>query len=345
MCVRTRKYLIMNLFAVILLFVIDAASALNLRHAIVVDAGSTGNRAFLFLVPNDDDDSRVIPIKRISNEGGIAEFVENPSMSYTLILPLINQLLELVPDQNRPAVKFYVRATGGMRMLSESDQFKIWDALFNSLVNFNLPISIARENFGTITGDLEAYYAVVSANYLAGRIDNELKPISGAKIIGALDMGGSSTQMIYHYGSSTVEMNDFWSNSWQNYGLNSVLDKLLKHLLENGKSLLLENVDGNLNTPNVIQNPCGFKGHVEQFENVALLGIGNATECRTLIDTVLWGDDRKTCQYNENNACIAKSLNGVELVFPLVDEFHAMSAYQFVFDCIRVLGHYELRNW
>lgn len=47
-----------------------------------------------------------------------------------------------------------------------------------------------RAALGTIEGDKEAFYAVLSANYLEGRIDAQLHPTGhGAGEIGALDMG------------------------------------------------------------------------------------------------------------------------------------------------------------
>ena len=43
---------------------------------------------------------------------------------------------------------------------------------------------------GTIDGEMEAFYAVLSANFLAGRIDARMHPTGhGSGEIGALDMG------------------------------------------------------------------------------------------------------------------------------------------------------------
>lgn len=52
------------------------------------------------------------------------------------------------------------------------------------------PFLLEREHLGTIDGDMEAFYAVVSANYLEGRIDASLRStFHHAGEIGALDMG------------------------------------------------------------------------------------------------------------------------------------------------------------
>lgn len=54
----------------------------------------------------------------------------------------------------------------------------------------SLPFAVDREGLGTISGDMEAFYAVLSANYLEGRIDARLHPTGHeAGELGALDMG------------------------------------------------------------------------------------------------------------------------------------------------------------
>lgn len=52
------------------------------------------------------------------------------------------------------------------------------------------PFTLRRGDLGTIDGDKEAFYAVLSANYLKGRIDAMLRPTGHeAGEMGALDMG------------------------------------------------------------------------------------------------------------------------------------------------------------
>jgi len=58
-----------------------------------------------------------------------------------------------------------------------------------------------RSNIATLSGRLEGFYAALSANYLTGRINTHLEPHEKHKeaIIGALDMGGSSTQIVFQH--------------------------------------------------------------------------------------------------------------------------------------------------
>lgn len=63
-----------------------------------------------------------------------------------------------------------------MRLLPEVDQDLLWEAVSSGL-NGHIanPFSIPLENLGTISGHLEAYYAVLSSNFIDGAIDANLK--------------------------------------------------------------------------------------------------------------------------------------------------------------------------
>ena len=64
------------------------------------------------------------------------------------------------------------------------------DAADASVTDPGFPFALDRSALGTIEGDKEAFYAVLSANYLEGRIDAQLHPTGhDSGEIGALDMG------------------------------------------------------------------------------------------------------------------------------------------------------------
>jgi hypothetical protein len=76
-----------------------------------------------------------------------------------------------------------------IRLIPEEEQSAIWAALIEGLTNDpSIPFNIGPENFGTIDGYYEAYYAVLASNYIAGRIDGNLKRVPGTNMVGAMDM-------------------------------------------------------------------------------------------------------------------------------------------------------------
>jgi hypothetical protein len=88
---------------------------------------------------------------------------------------------------------------------------------------------ISHANTGTIQGHNEAYYAVLASNFIAGRIDAQRVPVADTLMLGALDMGGSSTQLIFHTGTDAgrpVSEEDFWSHSYLSMGVNTMRDSV-----------------------------------------------------------------------------------------------------------------------
>ena len=62
-----------------------------------------------------------------------------------------------------------------MRLISEKDQNSIWDRVVNDLnADDDVVFDISRENVRTINGHEEAYYAALSTNYLAKKINSNL---------------------------------------------------------------------------------------------------------------------------------------------------------------------------
>lgn len=64
----------------------------------------------------------------------------------------------------------------------------------------SFPFAVERHELGTIDGDMEAYYGVLAANYLEGRIDARLRPTGhAAGAMGALDMGEIFADVLMHH--------------------------------------------------------------------------------------------------------------------------------------------------
>jgi len=169
-------------------------------------------------------------------------------------------------------------------------------------------------------------------------------------MVGALDMGGSSTQLVFHTGTApgeTVKVDDFWSHSWLSYGVGAVQDRVSKYLIERieeRKASEDERIKNKMNEfkseiPRIINNPCYPKGYEEyHLENTILFhGTGDSTQCVHIIREVLWpegGCPTKPCP-----------LDGV--VHPPVEglEFFGMSVYFYAIDCIRHLSSVDLHAW
>jgi hypothetical protein len=146
------------------------------QYAVVIDAGSTGTRAFVFKIDIDQDQQRTIHSYSCGKERrGLSSFSSNPSDANDMFTNLLNKALELVPEHLHSQTSLYVKGTAGMRLLPEYDQEVLWDTLVNDLqLRSDIKFNIVREHFGTITGHQEAFYAVLASNYIVGSIDGQL---------------------------------------------------------------------------------------------------------------------------------------------------------------------------
>ena len=194
------------------------------------------------------------------------------------------------------------------------------------------------------------------------------RPVDGAQLVGALDMGGSSTQLVLHTGTppgQRVEESHFWSHSWLSFGVEKVRERVWKHFVHQAKSstphLNTENSEDraahvkteihipveNSHTPSIL-NDCLFRNYSELFFDPAenkneiymMHGTGDVTKCKEALRSVLWpeGCTRTT----ERPSC---SLDNI--VHPPIagNNFFGMSVYYFALDCVRFLGVTNLIHW
>ena len=306
-------------------------------YALVIDAGSTGSRGFVFEFGLDQHGGRLVAsMKGKKVTPGLSSFVDHPADAIEYLMPTFLDAAQIIPKNRHMSTNVYIKGTAGMRLLSVDAQTKLWDVLYDGLDNSaQMPFIVRRENFGTIDGYFEAYYAVLASNYVAGSINGNLRRIQGKEMVGALDMGGSSTQLIFHTGTELnkpVRDSDFWSHSWLNFGVEKVREKVWKHLIKrNGKA------GAKSGTAVMVKNPCTFVGHLHEWdETYTLVGTGEGTKCVEVIKKVLWPEGQ--C------ATAPCFVDGVE--HPrLQGEFYAMSVYFYAIDCIRQHGTVDLLGW
>lgn len=195
-------------------------------------------------------------------------------------------------------------------------------------------------------------------------------PVAGKTMIGALDMGGSSTQLIFYNGTNDrrkIHANDFWSHSWLNYGVHRVQERIFDYLYD---QYIISLDEGYMNSTRsqeellVVPNPCGFAGHEEHYlPHVLFQGTGQGEDCFHLIEQVIWpsvsdsfANDNKTfveeisaassvtsSRCERDRACAID-----EIEHPSVHghHFYAMSVYYFALDLLRLLSPVSIeQHW
>ena len=329
-----------------------AAALLGLLRAcsgtlIVCDAGSTGTRLYIY----DVDASGALVGKSMDKvRPGLSTFGEKPEEATAYLLPLFEHAFAELGGGGGDAeaakrareVPVYIFATAGMRLIPAEQQQRVWDAVYDGLRGAGesrFPFALERQNLATIPGEAEGFYAALASNLLAGRIDATGRPLcrdEGTELLGALDLGGSSTQVVFPLESSKCEAKkgllratplrplargDFWVYSYLGYGAEKIKQR---HW-----DLLGEGAD-----------PCLPAG----FSREGKAGEGDGAQCRERLGEALWGASARACELAPGSDSCA--IDGVVVPPGAADaEYVAMSVYFFALDCVRQLGEESIGEW
>ncbi|KAI6235991.1 Nucleoside-diphosphatase mig-23 [Aphelenchoides besseyi] len=216
-----------------LIFVVNSITSEDVKtgdddtsYGIVIDAGSTGSRLFLYAF-NSRSSKQLISVRPVKDKNnvdvvkkvspGLSSFAKNPTDASDHIMQLLNYASRYVPHDHQPFTPVFIFATAGMRLLDKSSQ----DAITNSLRS-NLPkmtkLQILPEHIQIIDGKWEGIYSWIAVNYVLGRFDypavdsSRITPVlnpTRQKTAGMIDMGGASVQIAFELPTNS----DFASDS------------------------------------------------------------------------------------------------------------------------------------
>ncbi|XP_074643292.1 ectonucleoside triphosphate diphosphohydrolase 4-like isoform X2 [Tubulanus polymorphus] len=198
----------------------------NQHYGIVVDAGSSGSRIFVYFWPTHDGNPKDLlnidqvvdkdfqPVVKKVNPG-LSSFSKNPAEVGQYIRPLLTYAANHVPKSKHRETPVYVLATAGMRMISESAQQKIMENV-RLEIKMNFDFLFTDEHVEIISGKQEGVYAWIATNNVLGRFHHEGEPCSTEenetevmmhspdtgkhrrkRTVGIIDMGGGSVQIAF----------------------------------------------------------------------------------------------------------------------------------------------------
>jgi len=330
-------------------------------YSIVIDGGSTGSRLHIFeFVPNEFS-GETDCVRRGSERSnmplsGFGRADRSVPLNQTALVEHIIHVFDfaaqIVPPEFHSLTSIKFAATAGMRLLDEDEQTEIYDSLYEGLMehsNFVFP-NFERGDILTLEGDKEGFYGAVTANFLKGIIDTKLTTTSqtyariSERPLGALDMGGSSTQIVYLPKQNTCENEecdkpnstnpvhlveeDFFSTSYLAYGVDKFRERLWDTLV-NDRNNAMKTGEATDNSE-IINNPCAFKGYEIDWKGYKLIGTGDAKKCEGEVQRLIPG--------YEPGQKLGGKVGGVEHP-PISGKFFAMSLYFFVLDSLRVLSN------
>ena len=195
----------------------SATSSSSSPFIVIIDGGSTGSRLHIFEFVASNTTTTNTRIERrgtMRTDGPLSAYAaidnddddDDDSVNDTAlamhILPCLDYAASIIPKQYHTSTRVSYQATAGMRLLTPKQQDDVYQGLQRGLQQqLAIKNPFAQFEIATLSGELEGYYGVLAANYLHGTLTADLEwqhsPDHEYLPIGALDMGGSSTQIVF----------------------------------------------------------------------------------------------------------------------------------------------------
>jgi GDA1/CD39 (nucleoside phosphatase) family len=249
---------------------------INMRtvHGLMIDAGSTGSRMHIYeweprILYSTKDIQQAVSGDKLSYPGtesrwtdrlrpGIGSFAfsipdDDDEQLYVAISEYLQPLLDfgkaVLHSKRNDFGQFpiFLRATAGMRTLSDNNRSRIMNVVRSLLSNttFN-PFYFVNEQARVISGEEEAIYDWTGVNFLLGDLLQDSlgsgTVVNPVQTHGALDLGGSSTQISFYEPNEDIMANLFklqigqakhwnvYGHSFLYYGMNDAMTRFQSRL-------------------------------------------------------------------------------------------------------------------
>ncbi|ORZ07972.1 nucleoside phosphatase GDA1/CD39, partial [Lobosporangium transversale] len=206
----------------------------NRQFGIVIDAGSSGSRIYIYSWINHQHLKETLPAHEFygvlptiepgvesgspyaaewskKTEPGIAEFKDRPEDVGEHLETLLDHALEVIPESEIANTPIYLLATAGLRLVQDDVRQQILNNSCSYIKeNYGFHIGECKDHIKNISGEEEGIYGWVAINYLMGGFDNgDLHGSNNGSgtdqnnstpyrhTLGFLDMGGASTQIAF----------------------------------------------------------------------------------------------------------------------------------------------------
>ncbi|XP_044848843.1 ectonucleoside triphosphate diphosphohydrolase 8-like isoform X1 [Mauremys mutica] len=332
------------------------------KYGMVFDAGSSHTALYIYQWPADKENGTgiVSQAEACTVQGpGISSYADNPTRAGASLRACLDKAMTIIPAEQQRETPTYLGATAGMRLLREQNSTKA-DLVFAEVSKTIRKYPVDFRGAQILTGNEEGSFGWITINYLLETLIRFsftgmwIHP-EAAAVVGALDLGGASTQITFHPGRA-IEDNStevlfrlygtnysLYTHSYLCYGENQALKKLIASLRE-------ENL-----TSQQISHPCYPKGYEENVTAAALYdspcvpapaahdpsqiltvrGTGAPAECRSAIQKLF-----------NFTACGANRTCGFNGVYqpPEHGQFFAFSGFYSVFHFLNLTSGHPLSD-
>lgn len=248
------------------------------EYGVVMDAGSSHTNLYIYKWPGEKytDTALASQMKAPCKVKGpsISTYVSNPKDLAGPLQVCLDEAKNAVSADKHSSTPIYLGATAGMRLLNavnSSQSNAILSVIRNTIKKYPFMFTNETEQARIISGEEEGLYSWVTSNYVIGAFGVKKPTLQGAGnswqmtatgdgTVGAMDLGGASTQMTFYPGQISMPptyeqdlilfgMNyTVYTHSYLCYGINEITRKY--------RALLVKSQ----NYSKTITNPCGPVG-------------------------------------------------------------------------------------
>ncbi|NXI34102.1 ENTP8 diphosphohydrolase, partial [Galbula dea] len=329
------------------------------QYGLVFDAGSTHTTLYIYRWPADKENGTGIvsqvEVCRVSGPG-ISSYADDPAKAGASLKPCLDKAMKIIPAEQQRETPTYLGATAGMRLLREQNSTKAEQVLAEvSKAIGEYPVDFRGAR--TLTGNEEGSFGWITVNYLLEKLvkfsfAEKWEQPQHAEVVGALDLGGASTQITFQPGVTTEDKNttvffrlygtnySLYTHSYLCYGQTQALKRLLAALHQGSSS------------PQQISHPCYPKGYRENITMAELYDSpcvhAPSTPSPAPVLTVVGTGEPAACstamQKLFNFSCGANRTCGFNGVYqpPLRGQFFAFAGFYYTFHFLNLTSHQSL---
>ncbi|XP_040975928.1 ectonucleoside triphosphate diphosphohydrolase 8-like isoform X3 [Aquila chrysaetos chrysaetos] len=236
-------------FLLVLTLAKDAALPTRNRYGLVFDAGSTHTALYIYRWPTDKENGTgiVSQVEACTVSGpGISSYADNPAGAGASLKPCLDKAMKIIPAEQQRETPTYLGATAGMRLLREQNSTKA-EQVFAEVAKAIGEYPVDFRGAQILTGNEEGSFGWITVNYLLETLvkcsfTGEWIHPPAEDVVGALDLGGASTQITFLPGTTIDDSStrvvlrlygtnySIYTHSYLCYGQNQALKMLMASL-------------------------------------------------------------------------------------------------------------------
>uniref|UniRef100_A0A6I8N6J6 Ectonucleoside triphosphate diphosphohydrolase 8 n=1 Tax=Ornithorhynchus anatinus TaxID=9258 RepID=A0A6I8N6J6_ORNAN len=195
----------------------DGWAPLSPQYGMVFDAGSSHTKLFLYEWPAEKENGTglVFEIQSCEVKGaGISSYANQPQEAGNSLRECLDQAMKVIPPARQRKTPAFLGATAGMRLRNKTAADQIMEEVAKTISCYPVDFRAAQ----IISGKEEGGYGWLTINYLLKSFTEVRLRLSlpAGGVLGALDLGGASTQISFIPHGGVKNPNT--SSSYQLYG-------------------------------------------------------------------------------------------------------------------------------